>query len=1029
MIKNYLNHLINKASERVDLLIDAYLRKERFFEFKERPLVNLWIGITIVRGIVVIPISFLLFVDGNIRNNFYLNASLFLSYTLIQLGIYLRTKFNEARFKKSGRLFKGLRALDLKWHPPTFLFIITILIDLVFYFYIIFQTNQIYYDTHFLLFIPIIMISFYSRSIRGMLLNIVIALFYFLSFIFLTEGQHLLKVFLRAGSFIFLGGIVGLYHFLLDRLFIRQNDLFELDELKLKLSKTFNIAGTEVQAAKDIVDIIVNQIDSRASDRLCAGIFAAYHWSKTLKLKGVTGWLPKGVSASYIFKFGEGIIGSAAEKKATAYSDDVMTDPACSFFRSSILPSNYNRLALIAIPLLDNENNLLGVLVVGKYYNDEKKPYTTIFNDNFLGILFRILQTISIHYANSVYVLKGRRNQYIFKLRRKMDDLIQTAMEKDKTTSALMYEIGEILQEEIKADKVVYYEYDESLECLTFKAGNISVDIPIQLKKADPIFTQILQISPDDVLTRENASIFPKNYQTYTLMPIWNDRKLAALYVFLRVEERRKSDFQVPAHDRRLLYPELLLTKIYDKLDRAYRNSFWRETIRMKDSQLDLVLNELQNNFLKLDQEQILQETTKFAKDIFQAEAATIYLVDEQKHKLILKHVHGFEKAEEIIDKHSYQINNHNVIVGLPTYVFFHPKTPLVARTPSEFKGLPSLSGRLIEYYKTLPYYQNLSDEEKKTSFGVGSYIGVAITSTNTPKIVLGVLQIYNKRRLNEEGDASFLNYTPFLPSDTRHLEKLAAIIATALEYAIGKEKITKEREYFASNTSVRLVHELRQPVASLFMLNKTLEKLREKNISPHDQTALLVLDRVRNAVEKISDISSSINDAFAFIEIKRTSTDVNALVRTAAEENDRLMKNKQKIKTVIDCPNDGLKISIDPLKIQQVLHNLINNAVDAMSTGGTLYLRTRTSDDKLIIEVEDNGLGIPKSIQQQIFMPYETTKAPSAGMGIGLTVALNIVKAHNGDLVFESQEGKGSLFKIILPVHNVKPAEEKNHE
>lgn len=1012
MSATYLNNLINeKASRKIDSFIDAYLRKERLFE-----LTNLWSGLTLIRLFVIIPISFLLFVDANVKKTLWGNALIFFSYVVIQLGFYFGANSTAKR-----KLNNVISLLGLNFNTNSSLFVLSTAIDLIFYFYIIFLTDQIYYDTYLLLFIPIVMISFYSRSAKGTLLNIAIAIIYFISFIGLGRGQHALLFFWRMGSFIFMGFIIGLYHFLLNRLFCRQHDLLEHHELELTLSKTFNVEGTDIQCADAIANIIVNEIIPDERDTLCAAIFGAYTWDKTLKLKGIAGMAPLGFTGSLKINFGDGIIGEAAVGKKMAFSNDIVSDPKCNFFTQYNLSPNHARLALIVMPLLDNRENLLGLLIVGKHYTGVKRSYDEVLGKKLIKALFSLLKTVSVLYANSVYALRGRRNQRILDLRKKIDAVIP-ALEENRMTTLVMYDIGKILQDEIKATEVLFYEYTESLDSLNFKTGTTGLGIPYQLKKNNLIYVQAQKMQPPDVVTRKNDSIFLSKYQTYTLLPIWVDEKLAALYIFLRAEERRKTDFQIPATDRRLLYPEILLTKSYDKVYRVYRNSLLRDMIRLKNSQLDLVLDESRDKFLRIDKEKIVQEATKFAKDMFQAEAATVYIVDEKKEKLILKHACGFKGIEQVIDKHSYWVDNPSSVMGLPAYIYFHPKPALVAHAPTEFKNLPSLSGQLIQYYQTLPYYQTLTVEEKISSLGVCSYIGVPIISVNAPESVLGVLQIYNKRGVDEKG------YAKFLESDKRHLEALAMNIAIALERANEKEEISKAKEQFVSNTLLRVVHEIRQPVASLFMLNNALTKFRENSVPANHHSVVHALDRIKTAGARISDIANSMNDAFAFRKINCTSIGINELIRTTTEENINLMKNKDTIKVITDCQEGGLKVFLDPLKIQQVLHILINNAVEAMPKGGTLYLRAKASDHKLIIEAEDTGTGISKSIQNRIFKPFETTKAPGEGMGIGLTIALNIVKAHNGDLEFESQEGKGTTFRIILSM-NIKKTEEKNHE
>ena len=106
----------------------------------------------------------------------------------------------------------------------------------------------------------------------------------------------------------------------------------------------------------------------------------------------------------------------------------------------------------------------------------------------------------------------------------------------------------------------------------------------------------------------------------------------------------------------------------------------------------------------------------------------------------------------------------------------------------------------------------------------------------------------------------------------------------------------------------------------------------------------------------------------------------------------------------------------IDAAQIQQVLVNLIKNAMQAMTTGGTLTLQTGESGDGVLVSVSDTGRGIPKEEINRIFEPFFTTK--KKGTGLGLMIVQRIVRAHNGRIEIESHVGRGTTFRILLPLH-----------
>ena len=103
--------------------------------------------------------------------------------------------------------------------------------------------------------------------------------------------------------------------------------------------------------------------------------------------------------------------------------------------------------------------------------------------------------------------------------------------------------------------------------------------------------------------------------------------------------------------------------------------------------------------------------------------------------------------------------------------------------------------------------------------------------------------------------------------------------------------------------------------------------------------------------------------------------------------------------------------------ELNQVWTNLIDNAIDGMNGQGTLIIRTRREDPWLVIEIEDDGSGIPEEIQSDIFDPFFTTKPLGEGTGLGLNISRNlIVQKHRGEIEVESEPGR-TCFTIRLPL------------
>ena len=105
--------------------------------------------------------------------------------------------------------------------------------------------------------------------------------------------------------------------------------------------------------------------------------------------------------------------------------------------------------------------------------------------------------------------------------------------------------------------------------------------------------------------------------------------------------------------------------------------------------------------------------------------------------------------------------------------------------------------------------------------------------------------------------------------------------------------------------------------------------------------------------------------------------------------------------------------------KLQQVVLNLVMNALDAMPTGGWLSIRTAHENDSIIVDVSDTGSGIPGEHLSKIYDPFFTTKATGEGTGLGLSITYGIVQEHGGTITCQSSEGKGTRFSLKLPLKN----------
>lgn len=207
------------------------------------------------------------------------------------------------------------------------------------------------------------------------------------------------------------------------------------------------------------------------------------------------------------------------------------------------------------------------------------------------------------------------------------------------------------------------------------------------------------------------------------------------------------------------------------------------------------------------------------------------------------------------------------------------------------------------------------------------------------------------------------------------------------------------------------VAHEINNPLTGVLTFAHLLRE--NERFTDQDREDLDVIihetTRVREIVRGLLDFSRESPSSQAPL-------DINEAIRQTI----RLLKSHkefQKIKIEEKLCHDLPLINADKNQMQQVMLNLCLNACEAMGDNGVLTVSTTLHDNELIaIQVADTGIGIPEEHLEKIFDPFFTSKPVGKGTGLGLSVTYGIVQSHHGTIQVESEQGKGTIFTILLP-------------
>ncbi len=214
------------------------------------------------------------------------------------------------------------------------------------------------------------------------------------------------------------------------------------------------------------------------------------------------------------------------------------------------------------------------------------------------------------------------------------------------------------------------------------------------------------------------------------------------------------------------------------------------------------------------------------------------------------------------------------------------------------------------------------------------------------------------------------------------------------------------------------VAHEINNPLAAIGELAGLMEDLIDDEFLERVPHGALFRDNVRKIqlhIDRTRGITHRMLGFARRMEPHQDTFNANDLANEALSFIE-LEASFRGVELVRELETDLPMIKSDRAQLQQVFLNLLNNALDAVPDGGRIKIASRATHDAVEVSIQDNGCGIDKEIQDRIFDPFFTTKAPGEGSGLGLSICHTIMKGLGGALTFDSEPGKGTIFRVRLP-------------
>jgi signal transduction histidine kinase len=258
----------------------------------------------------------------------------------------------------------------------------------------------------------------------------------------------------------------------------------------------------------------------------------------------------------------------------------------------------------------------------------------------------------------------------------------------------------------------------------------------------------------------------------------------------------------------------------------------------------------------------------------------------------------------------------------------------------------------------------------------------------------------------------------PFLREERNLIDEVARQVGQLVHRRAAEEERAalaerlrhSERLASVGRLAAGVAHELNEPLGAILGYTQLVQKA-----SPLPEQSAADLDRIVKACLHAREIVRNLLLFARQVPPRLVPTDLNVVVHEVLHFMHGRCE-RAGVQVILRLEPDLPPIPADAAQLQQVLVNLVANAVQSMPAGGSLTLSTRSDSVEVAMAVADTGLGMRDDVRTRIFDPFFTTKEVGQGTGLGLAVVHGIVEAHGGRILVSSSLGQGSTFEVRLP-------------